>query len=100
MILPATAPVLRLRLFVTTCFICHVGSPFPKFSEDLARIEEESIGDASQVPVLFLQDAHASFDAQEKISQLIQDWVAQGEVKTVFAEGNRGPILTCVMESA
>ncbi len=42
--------------------------------------------------IIYIQDAHDSLEAQENIAKLIEHFVAQNNVKTVFEEGYEGEV--------
>lgn len=53
---------------------------------------EESFTGTSGKTVYYIQDAHDSLEAQENIARLIQRFVEQDSVRTVFEEGYEGPV--------
>ena len=54
----------------------------------------ESFQGSSDKTVLYIEDAHASLEAQENISKIINYLVEHHGVKTVFEEGCEGRVLT------
>lgn len=59
--------------------------------ENLGRAEETFLGRHPK-KIIFIQDAHDSLEAQEKIAALIHHFVRTAAVKKVFQEGYAGPI--------
>jgi|GEM_PF-5938741 len=60
---------------------------------DLGR-EEESFRGLSPKTILYIQDAHDSFEAQKNIASLVTHLTEKSGVKTVFEEGYEGPVPT------
>ncbi len=60
-------------------------------SPSLGTIEEIFPGKSGKT-IFFIQDAHASFEAQLHISGMIQELVQKQGVQTVFEEGFEGPV--------
>ena len=69
-----------------------VHAPF-KISPELGTFEEFHQG-ASDKTILYIQDAHDSLEAQENITKLINKFVSENGVKTVFEEGYEGEVPT------
>ncbi len=55
---------------------------------------DESFHGISGKTIVYLQDAHASLEAQENIAKIINHLVAHDGVSTVFEEGYEGPVPT------
>ena len=76
------------------------GSPSERVSEytslipaELGAVEESHKGENAKT-ILYIQDAHDSLEAQEKIAALIEYLVTHQDVKTVFEEGYEGVVPT------
>ena len=61
--------------------------------EKLGTVDEVHAGSIRK-EVIFIQDAHDSLDAQEKIAEIIDHLVDQEGVQSVFEEGYDGPVPT------
>ncbi|MBI4971065.1 MAG: UTP--glucose-1-phosphate uridylyltransferase, partial [Candidatus Omnitrophica bacterium] len=53
---------------------------------------EKTFHGQSQFPLIYIQDAHSSLEAQESISKLITTLVKKKGIQTVFTEGYEGEI--------
>lgn len=60
---------------------------------ELGKIEESFQGTSGKT-ILFIQDAHDSLEAQENIAKLIDRFVKEKGIKTVFEEGYEGQVPT------
>jgi len=60
-----------------------------KIPEKLAGVEKAYVG-TSAFPIIYIQDAHNSFEAQENIAGLINSLVGQYGVQKVLVEGYEG----------
>jgi len=60
---------------------------------ELGKVEESFRGTTDKT-VIFIQDAHDSLEAQENIAKLIDKFVKEKGIKTVFEEGYEGPVPT------
>ena len=59
----------------------------------LGSIDEEHKGTLPKT-VIYIQDAHDSLEVQENIAKLIDYFVKDYEVRTVYEEGYEGPVPT------
>ena len=58
---------------------------------ELGRVEESHAGTNGKT-IVYIQDAHASIEAQERIAEIIVHLVSERGVHTVFEEGYEGPV--------
>jgi len=58
---------------------------------ELGSIDRAFQGE-SKFPVIYIQDAHASLEAQENIAQLINTLVEKQGYQTVYVEGYEGEL--------
>jgi len=63
----------------------------PEIPSQLGNLDEFHPGTVSRT-IFYIQDAHDSIEAQEKIAALIRHLVESQDIKTVFEEGYEGPV--------
>ena len=62
-------------------------------SPELGFIDDSYQGSTDK-KIIYIQDAHDSLEAQEKIAQLIEYFVKQNVIQTVYEEAYEGPVPT------
>ncbi len=74
-------------------FQAHAAAALYPIPSNFGSIEETYTGRSNKT-VLYIEDAHSSIEAQQNIAALIDSFVRQSGVKTVFEEGYEGAVPT------
>ena len=58
--------------------------------DETGTVEEVFEGNSNNSPVIYIQDAHNSFEAQENIAKIVQQLVKEKGIQKVLIEGYEG----------